>query len=334
MHEKPVIALLLGDAAGVGPEIVAKMLVSGEATKYCRPLLLGDRRVLADAFQLIGGEVPVKEVGEEQIGTHPEPELLHLPHPELAAVRRGELNTSCGAACVEMIIKAVELYRRGKVQGICYAPLNKGALQKADPTAKSELHLFVKLLGHEGTHGELNMLDNIWTTRVTSHIPLSQVSASLTREDVLAHIELLDKTLRRAGFASPRIGVAAVNPHGGEGGLCGREEIDVIRPAMEEAAAEGIVCAGLYPADILFIKAFNGEMDGVVTMYHDQGQIALKLKGFERGVTIAGGLDVPITTCAHGTAYDIAWLNRAGTGSLANALHMASVMASYSGVQH
>ena len=156
---------------------------------------------------------------------------------------------------------------------------------------------------------------------------LMAAGEALTIEKIYRAITLCHKTLKMAGFASPRIGVAALNPHCGEGGLCGREEIDVIGPAIEKAKADGMNAMGPFSSDILFYKAFGGDFDGVVTMYHDQGQIALKLKGFDGGITIAGGQPVPVVTCGHGTAYDIAGKNIVHTTSFENAIKMASQMA-------
>lgn len=164
-------------------------------------------------------------------------------------------------------------------------------------------------------------------TRVTSHIPVSEISTNLTVENILESIQLADTTLKQAGYENPLIGVAALNPHGGEGGLCGQEELTVIGPAVEKAKKEGINVKGPFPADTLFKQAFDGRFHAVVTMYHDQGQIALKLKGFERGITIGGGLRLPATTCAHGTAHDIAWKGIASVQSLENAYRMVCRMA-------
>ncbi len=141
--------------------------------------------------------------------------------------------------------------------------------------------------------------------RVTSHVPLKDVAELITETGILDAIDLIDGELKRAGNPAPRIGVAGLNPHAGDGGNFGREEIDVIAPAVERAKMEGYAVAGPYPADTIFVRAKKGEFDAVVTMYHDQGQIAMKLMGFGRGVTVQGGLPVPVTTPAHGTAYDI-----------------------------
>ena len=169
----------------------------------------------------------------------------------------------------------------------------------------------------------MNVLDNLWMSRVTSHVSLRTALDQITPERIDAGASRSPtRTMRGAGFAAPRIAVAALNPHGGENGLFGREEIEIIAPAVARAAARGIRCRGPFPADTVFLKAFAGDYDGVLTMYHDQGQIATKLKGFNRGVTVTGGLRTVFTTPAHGTAFDIVGKGIATTGALEQAVRL------------
>ncbi len=187
--------------------------------------------------------------------------------------------------------------------------------------------MFAHLLGHKGYFSEMNVLGEQWMARVTSHVSLREALDLLTPQRIEDSIVLADQMMRRAGIAAPRIAVAALNPHGGEGGLFGREEIDVIAPAVRKVAATGIDCRGPFPADTLYIRALQkGEFDGVVSMYHDQGQIATKLMGFDRGVTLIGGFPFPICTPAHGTAYDIAGRGVADAGSLVEAARLAALL--------
>jgi 4-hydroxythreonine-4-phosphate dehydrogenase len=179
----------------------------------------------------------------------------------------------------------------------------------------------------KGHISEINVLDNLWTSRVTSHLGLAQVSALITKEGVYKAIALIHGALHIAGVKEPRLAVAALNPHGGEGGLFGREEMDAITPGIEQARSEGIQAQGPFPADTIFLRVRGGAYDAVVSMYHDQGQIAMKLMGFERGVTVQGGLPVPITTPAHGTAFDIAGQGKANPQGLWQAFVLASRMA-------
>jgi 4-hydroxythreonine-4-phosphate dehydrogenase len=218
--------------------------------------------------------------------------------------------------------------RRGEVDAITFAPLNKRALFDGGWRFPDEHKMFAHLLGHEGYFSEMNVLDGQWMSRVTGHIALREALNQITPQRIREAIILADTMMRRAGIENPRIAVNALNPHGGDNGLFGREEIELIRPVVQEMAARGINCSGPYPPDTIFIRAFAGEFDSVVSMYHDQGQIATKLHGFHRGVTITAGLATVFTTPAHGTAFDIVGKGVAKTGALENALHLAARLAS------
>jgi 4-hydroxythreonine-4-phosphate dehydrogenase len=184
----------------------------------------------------------------------------------------------------------IELALAQRLDGIASAPLNKAALHAGGWRFNDEHQLFAHLTRHQGFFGEMNVLDDLWMSRVTSHVSLRAALDQITPARIDAALSLADATMR-GDIALPRIAVAGLNPHAGEGGLFGREEIEIIAPAVAEAAKRCIACQGPYPADTVFLKAFGGEFDGVLTMYHDQGQIATKLRGFNRGVTVTGGLD-------------------------------------------
>jgi 4-hydroxythreonine-4-phosphate dehydrogenase len=326
--DKPILGILLGDAAGVGPEITAKVAANGTLEENCRPIILGDLRVLKRGMDFAGVDFPytVIEKVEDADWSKGIP-VLDQKNLNPEEIKVGELNTQCGKVSGDMLITAVNLYKEGKIDGFCFTPLNKAAMKMGGHHFESEHMLFAHHFNWTEPFGEVNVLDGLWTSRVTSHIPIKEISDKLSVESIMRATRLIDKTLKRAGIESARIGIAALNPHGGENGLCGREEIDVIIPAIEEAKKAGITIIGPYPADILFIKAFNGEFDAAVTMYHDQGQIAMKLKGFEFGITIAAGFPAPIVTCAHGTAYDIAGKGIVKTGAFENAVKMAARIA-------
>ena len=187
-----------------------------------------------------------------------------------------------------------------------------------------EHKMFAHLLGHEDYFSEMNVLDGQWMSRVTSHVSLRQAVEQINRPAIEAAIMLATSMMRKAGIAEPRLAVAALNPHGGEGGLFGTEEIEIIRPAVEAMAAKGIACEGPFPSDTVYLKAFAGHYDGVLSMYHDQGQIATKMRGFNRGVTVTGGLKTVFTTPAHGTAFDIVGKGVADTGAIQAAIALAS----------
>lgn len=331
MSGKPILGIILGDAAGVGPEIIAKLAAKGFYKEYCRPVILGDARVLARGADVSGVNVPV-EIIDDVAQTTWEHGIPVLDQKDLnpEEVPFGRLNVESGKACLNLLKLAIRLFQEEKIHGFCFGPLNKAGMIQAGCKFESEHHYMAHLLNHTAPFGEINVVDNMWTTRTTSHIPIAKVSESLSAEKILRAISLADTTLRNTGLEKPRLGIAALNPHCGENGKCGREEIDIIGPAVEEARNRGIDATGPWSSDILFHKAFvGGEFDGVVTMYHDQGQIALKLKGFERGITIAGGLPVPIATCGHGTAYDIAGKGIVHTTSFENAVKMAAKMAAH-----
>ena len=191
------------------------------------------------------------------------------------------------------------------MQGIVFAPLNKHALRLAGMTHEDELRWMAERLGVDGFTSEFNITGDLWTSRVTSHVPLREVADAITGAGVIDAVRIVQRYLVAAGIAAPRIAVAALNPHAGDGGSLGREEIDVIAPAIESVRREGIDARGPLPSDTVFVAAKRGDYDAVVSMYHDQGQIAMKLMGFDRGVTLHGGLPVPVATCASGTAFDI-----------------------------
>jgi 4-hydroxythreonine-4-phosphate dehydrogenase len=200
-------------------------------------------------------------------------------------------------------------------------------MRLAEPSYDDEINFVRDALKHAGAASEFNVLGGLWNARVSSHIPLSKVAASITKEAILRALALTAASMRAAGFAKPRIAVAALNPHAGDGGNFGREEIDIIEPAVRAAVEKGLAAEGPFPADTVFLRAKNGQFDAVLTMYHDQGQIAMKLMGFDRGATLIGGFPFPICTPAHGTAYEIAGKGIANAGAGEQALLLAARIA-------
>lgn len=222
---------------------------------------------------------------------------------------------------------ALELGRDGRVDAVCFTPFNKQAMRLARAEYDDEIAFSAEVVGLKTPASEFNVLDRLWNARVTSHIPLRDVAAKLSGERIHRALKLTDACMRNAGFTRPRIAVAGLNPHAGDGGNFGREEIDVIAPVVAAGQAEGIAAEGPFPADTVFLRAKDGAFDAVLTMYHDQGQIAMKLMGFDRGVTLLGGFPFPICTPAHGTAYDIAGQGIASIGASRAALLLAAEMA-------
>ncbi|HSV37030.1 MAG TPA: 4-hydroxythreonine-4-phosphate dehydrogenase PdxA, partial [Ramlibacter sp.] len=226
---------------------------------------------------------------------------------------------------------AMDLTRNGLADAVLFAPLNKTSLHLAGMDHNDELHWFAQYLGHDGPFCEFNTLDGLWTSRVTSHVALKDVPGMITQAGIVDAIRLIHDGLQRFGIAKPRIGVCGLNPHNGDNGSFGREEIDLIAPAVKVAQAAGLNAEGPFPADTIFLKVqgepLQRQYDAIVTMYHDQGQIAIKLMGFSRGVTVQGGLPMPIVTPAHGTAFDISQKGLANVGAMAQAFDVACRMA-------
>lgn len=329
-RRKPTLALTLGDPAGIGPELIAKLLARGELMREANAVLVGDRWVWEDGQRVAGARVALHEITSidearagEQAGTA---QFLPVHTARPHEVQRGVANAAGGASVLAALRVCLDAATAGKIDAICFAPLNKHAMKQAGLAFEDELHFFADYLRVRSYICELNALDGLWTARVTSHIPLRDVAQNLSKDRIKDSARLLYRSLQAAGVGQPRVAVAALNPHAGEGGTCGREEIDVIEPALREARAAGVPLDGPFPADTIFLRARAGRYDGVLTMYHDQGQIAIKLMGFERGVTVQGGLPVPITTPAHGTAFDIAGQNKANVEAMTRAFVIACRM--------
>jgi 4-hydroxythreonine-4-phosphate dehydrogenase len=325
----PVVGLVLGDCTGIGPEQCARVLHDGRLAAHARLVVIGDARVLERGMEHARVRFPYIRVSPDRIGeaAGQAVPIVDLGNTDPSLFPPGAVSAESGRLTGETLARAIGLARAGHLDAITFAPLNKQALFKGGWRFPDEHKMFAHLLGHRGYVSEMNVLEGQWMTRVTSHVSLREALDQITKPAICEALRLADTTLRKAGIERPRIAVCALNPHAGEGGLFGREEIDIIRPAVEAMAAEGIDCRGPFPADTIFIKAFAGEFDSVLSMYHDQGQIATKLKGFNKGVTVTAGLDVVFTTPAHGTAFDIAGKGVAHTGALESAIALAARLA-------
>jgi 4-hydroxythreonine-4-phosphate dehydrogenase len=331
ISEKPTVALTLGDPAGIGPELMAKLLARRDVIERAKVVLVGDAWLWEDGQAIAGVSVPTCTVdGFEQVDSLPRGSPFFLPVESIGQgeVPRSTVSAAGGDSVLKVLTMCLDAASAGSIDAICFAPLNKSSMRMAGMQFPDELHFFADHLKVSSYLCEFNTLGSLWTSRISSHVPLKDVVFYVTRERILDAVRLLYDALRLAGFEHPRLAVAALNPHAGEGGSCGREEIDVIAPAVSEANAQGYPVAGPFPADTIFLKARDGQYDGIVTMYHDQGQIAVKLLGFERGVTIQGGLPIPITTPAHGTAFDIAGQNKANVEATVQAFLIACRMGS------
>jgi 4-hydroxy-L-threonine phosphate dehydrogenase PdxA len=327
--QKPVIGLMLGDVTGIGPEISARLLASGEAGKLANVVVIGDRRVLDLGIKNAGvklGYRVVPSVDAIRWPAEPIP-LVDIGNIDPAKFPQGVSSAESGKLTGDTLKHMIDLAMAGKLDGICFAPLNKGAMHQGGWKFNDEHQMFAKLTDHSGFFGEMNVIREFSTFRVTSHVALREAVNMVTAERIESAIRLADDTLRAAGHAKPRLGIAALNPHNGENGLFGDEEIRIIRPTVERMRGEGVNCTGPISSDAIFIKARNGDFDGVVMMYHDQGQIATKLLGFSKGVTVTAGLKTVFTTPAHGTAYDIVGRGKADVGAMEHAFTLAAKMA-------
>jgi 4-hydroxythreonine-4-phosphate dehydrogenase len=326
---KPTVALAMGDPAGISPELTAKLVASEEIRAVARLIVVGDRRVLDGGGRIAKVALDIETVGSEETlpGASARPLLIDLGHLDPASIAMAEISRAGGQFAKENYLSALALAKAGAAHAVVFTPFNKGAMRLAVPDYDDEIAFTARAIGFDGEAREFNVLDGLWNARVTSHVPLSAVAGLLTTPLIVRGLELTHAAMSAAGFSPPRIGVAALNPHAGDNGNFGREEIDIIEPAVREAKAKGIACDGPYPADTVFVRARAGQFDGVLTMFHDQGQIAMKLIGFEAGVTLLGGFPMPITTPAHGTAYDIAGKGTAYVGASRNAVLLAARMA-------
>ncbi len=327
--KKPVIGLMLGDVTGIGPEISAKLLASGVANELAHVVVIGDKRVLDLGIRNAGVKLGYRTVPSADAIRWPSETLpvIDLGNIDPARFKQGESSAESGRLTGETLKYMIDLALARKINGICFAPLNKDAMHQGGWKFNDEHQMFAKLTGHAGFFGEMNVIKEFSTFRVTSHVALREAVNLVTPERIADAVNLADATLRAMGHEKPRIGVAALNPHNGENGLFGDEEIKIIRPTVDRLRAQGIACAGPIPSDTIFVRTLKGEFDGVVMMYHDQGQIATKLLGFGKGVTVTAGLKTVFVTPAHGTAYDIVGQGKADPGGLEYAFRLATKLA-------
>lgn len=331
---RPRIQLLFGDTAGVGPELCAKVAADPpEAASSVQVILTGDRRVFDEAKRATGVTVePPTVTSFEEIEGREEPLLLwDFRSEDTPSIPRKEVSEAAGREVLTALMNAIELAKKGSIDGIVFAPFNKESMHRAGSPHYSELELFKEQFGRMDIPGEFNVLDDLWIARVTSHIPVGEITSTLSSERIAYTIELLGEAQEQAGIA-PSLAIAALNPHAGEHGMFGDEEGRVITPAIEQVQEKrrDWKLHGPLPADTLFPRVLKGGYTGVVGMYHDQLQIATKLIGLERGVTVHPGMKVPIATAAHGTAFDIQGTGQANHQALKNAVAVVAEMASAS----
>jgi 4-hydroxythreonine-4-phosphate dehydrogenase len=330
----PRLAITLGDVAGVGPEVALRASVSQSCRDICRPLLVGNLDIARRAAALIESDIEIEPLlslaatpsSDTAIG------CFDPVDDDVLDVSPGTIDSRAGHAAYEYLAAATRAALAGEIDGIVTAPLNKEALHQGGHPYPGHTEILAELCGVENfammlylppgnavraTHG-------LGVTHVTLHQSIASVPASLSTEGVQEKIQLVNRFLKNIGCAAPRIGVCALNPHAGEGGLFGDEESRLIAPAVSAERDDNIDAAGPFPADTLLMRAVSGEFDGVVAMYHDQGHIALKLIGFDIAVNVTLGLPIVRTSPSHGTAFDIAWQGDANPTGLLEAIKVAA----------
>jgi 4-hydroxythreonine-4-phosphate dehydrogenase len=324
----PTIAITMGDAAGIGPEIIMKSLAGPQVHAFCRPLVVGDAARLRQAGDIVGSRLPVDSLREPAQATFGAGRVACIDLPLVPAdLPFGRTSAVAGEAAFRFIERAVRIVEAGAAQAICTAPLSKEALHAAGHKYPGHTELLAALTGTP----EVSMMltaPKLRVIHVTTHIGLLDAIERIDAPLVERVIGRAHDTLKKAGIPRPRIGVCGINPHAGENGLFGRgEEASKIEPAVKKSQSHGIDVRGPLPADTLFFLAARGDFDIVVAMYHDQGHGPIKVLGLESGVNITIGLPVVRTSVDHGTAFDIAGKGVADERSLIEALRQAAELA-------
>jgi len=322
--ERPTIAITMGDACGIGPEIIVKALADPSFYRLCRPVVVGDGSAMRAALKLAGTKATLRAVSSPA-EARGEPGLIDINdlknlQPEDITV--GEVSAACGRASMEYIERAARLAMAGEAAAIVTAPINKEATRIGGYGDVGHLEFLARLTG-AANYATMLVSGELRVVHLTTHYSLAEACRLVTKDRILGKIRLTHDSFNKWGFERPRIGVAALNPHGGEAGQFGREEIEQIAPAVQQAQAFGIDARGPYPADSIFNRAIAGEFDAVLAMYHDQGHIAVKVHGFEQSVSVALGLPFIRTSVDHGTAFDIAGKGLAKAESMAEAIRVA-----------
>ena len=331
--KKPAIAITMGDPCGIGPEVVVKAMADPRVYETCRPLVVGNVYAMEQAVSLTGATMTVKEVTDPtQSGMEPgviDVVDIHNLNPEDITV--GEINPTCGKAAMEWVTRAGELAMEGVVDALATAPLNKEAASLAGYKSIGHMEL-LQDLSNTKLVATMLMAKNLRVVHLSTHRSLSLACELVKKDRILDYLRLTHESFVRYGFEKPRIGTAALNPHGSDGGLLGDEERLEITPAIEAAQSEGIEATGPVPADIVFHQAIQGQYDAVLCMYHDQGHIPVKVYGFEESITANLGLPFVRTSVDHGTAFDIAGQGIASHESMLESIRLAVALAEGNGL--
>ena len=318
------IAVLLGDPSGIGPELVSKLL-SEEITDKANVIIIGEKNILESGNKISGKSHNLNYVDDFNNIDFAKGSkfFLDISKGKNHNYKLSECSKEAGESVLASLNLALDLAKENKIHAINFGPFNKTSLKLGGNKYSDELHLMAEKLEVKNFFCEFNVIDNFWTARVSSHIPIKEVPEHVKKEKIIKPIKLINEAMKLNGIKNPRVAVQALNPHA----EFGTEEKDEIIPAIEEAIKLGINADGPLPCDTSFITAYkNGNHDCIVGMYHDALQSGLKAFGFDRGVTVQGGLPVPITTPAHGTAFDIAGKNKANLGPTLNSFKIELTM--------
>lgn len=341
MSTLPVLAITMGDPASIGPEIAVKALLQENIHAICRPMLVGDAAVfqqITDVLKLPAKINAVNDVSEAkfEIGTI---DVVDLKITDISKLEFGKIDASCGEASFQAVKKAIELALAGEVDGTVTGPINKKSINEAGHHFAGHTEIYAHYTGTK-KYAMLLVEDNINVIHVSTHVSLRQACDLVKKERIIQVIELIVDGLKRLGKSNLKIGVAGLNPHSGDNGLFGTEDIEEIMPAVEEARKLGYDVEGPVPPDTLFAKAAMGAYGGVVAMYHDQGHIPFKLAGFKwnaekqqmdsvKGVNITLGLPIIRTSVDHGTAFEIAGKGIASPDAMVLAIESAVQLAKH-----
>ncbi|MCI0846421.1 MAG: 4-hydroxythreonine-4-phosphate dehydrogenase PdxA, partial [Chloroflexi bacterium] len=318
----------MGDPCGIGPEVVVKALADPRVYSSCRPLVIGNSYAIRQAVKLTGLSLQVNEVDDPATAGN-DPGVvdmidIHNLNPEDITV--GQISPACGKAAMEWVTKAGELALAGVVEGLATAPLNKEAASLAGYQSIGHMELLQELTG-AGTVATMLMAKNLRVIHLTTHRSLRLACDYVKKDRILDFLQLTHDSFVQWGFPRPAIGVAALNPHGSDGGLLGSEEAEEIAPAVAAARERGIDAVGPVPADVVFHQAIQGRYAAVLAMFHDQGHIPVKVYGFEDSITANLGLPFVRTSVDHGTAFDIAGQGIASHTSMLEAIRLAVALA-------
>jgi len=327
MQRRPRLALTMGDINGIGPEVLARTLSWEGLREHCDPVVYGNLEVLRKAQQCCGVEADLKAIDDLDQADDASPAIpvydAGTPGPVCAP---GQLDPAAGDAAIKWVVRAVEDAKAGRIAGLVTGPINKACIYAAGYEWIGHTELVADLCDAPRYRmclfaGPYRLIHN------TGHMSLVDAIRHITPERLAETIGLAHDALTRMGFAPPRIAVAGLNPHAGEGGAFGREEIEVIAPTIEACRSQGIDCDGPHPPDTILAKLRDGRYDALVALYHDQGHIPVKLVAMDEGVNVTLGIPIVRTSVDHGTAFDIAWQGVAREHSFCSAIRMASQLA-------